>query len=375
MIVSRYSNSKSTSSSPIFPRNLLSEGVDTTQKQREERNLLKWQEDAEKLRQERSAIEEQITQIEDQATQVRNKKKEFLGKIQKVQMSQDKLRKKEKDLETLKNRKVDLVAERSKFKANVDKMVAKLLKLNESRVEALIEYKEKKILSILGRQKLQVFEASTGNVDEEIRKIESEISVTMGLADRIRDRLNEAQKRCKFLEGEVLKLTEGVLPSSPKFKNKAEFQALSNDIDELQNEMADLQGRIECMRGVDPQVIVDYEERIKLIENLEKQLSTETNRLIKMEDELEQLHNVWYPEIGKIIETINRKFSDLFQLMGFVGQVELLEKEKVRMCWKFSYCLPSDENLRGFILLKVLKENLTQTPTEGFVWGMTVELW
>lgn len=327
--MSRYSKGKSTASAEIYPRNLLSVGVDNSLKEKEERNLAKWQQDAQKLREERSAVEQEITQIEEQGNEIRNKKKEIQGKLQKLQMSQEKLRKKERNLETLRNRKVDIEAERKKFKGNVDRIVAKLLKVNDQRVDTLVEYKQNQIQSVLGKQKLQIFDSSTGNVDEEIRKIESEIATTSSLAERIRERFNEAKKRCKSIENELLKLTNGVLPSDPKFKSKNEFQALSDDIEELQNEMADLQGRIECMRGVDPQVIVDYEERIKLIVNLEKQLSSEANRLVKMEEELNTLHDIWYPEIEKMIEVINQKFSNFFQLMGFVGQVELLQKEKV----------------------------------------------
>lgn len=328
--MSRYSKAKSTSSSQIYPRNMLSEGVDVTSKEREERNLAKWQQDSEKLRAERVAVEQEMNQNEEKATAVRNRKKEIQGKFQKILMSQEKLTKKEKELETLKNRKIDLDEERKRFKQNVDALIAKLVKVNDGRVNCLIEYKKNKIQHILGKKKLHVFDSSTGNVEEEIRKVENEIGVTTQLAERVRLTFNEVKARSKKAETEALNLTDGLAPDHPKFKYKKDFEKLSDDIEVLLNKIAELQGRIECSRGIDPRIATEYETRTKAIEDLEKQLENEGTRLARLGEQLNSFHEKWLPEVERFIDIINRKFSNFFQMMGFVGQVELIHKEKVR---------------------------------------------
>lgn len=89
------------------------------------------------------------------------------------------------------------------------------------------------------------------------------------------------------------------------------------------------QGRIDCIQGVDPRIIKEYEERGAEIKELEEQLGNEKKRLEKLEKEMGQLHDVWYPTIQGIVQTINTNFSNFFNKMGFVGEVELTRKEEV----------------------------------------------
>lgn len=80
--VSRYSNAKSTSSSVIQDRNILFVGVDNRLKEREERNLEKWQRDAQQKQAAKAAIEAEIGRSEEQVAEVRNEKNQIQKKIQ-----------------------------------------------------------------------------------------------------------------------------------------------------------------------------------------------------------------------------------------------------------------------------------------------------
>lgn len=327
--ISNYTNAKSTSSSYIQDRNILFVGVDTRLKDREEKNLAKWEHDAQEKQNAKAEIEAEIGRAEQQMTEIRNEKNQIYHKVQTVKMNGEKLRKKEAEFEKFKNRKTNVDEERQKFKDKVDNLVDKLLKVNDRRVQVLLEIKNNHILRVKGQKKMQIFEASTGNVDEEIRKIENEIQGTSSLLGKVKDKHDEALRRLKEIETKALQLSDGKSPSHRNFKYKKEFKEFPNTAEKLIEMIEEMQGRIDCTRGVDPKTVAEFEQRKKEIEQMEHQLKNENNRLQKLEDDLKNLHETWYPAIQSVIQTINQNFSNFFNKMGFVGEVEMIRKEEV----------------------------------------------
>lgn len=326
--VSKYSNKKSTSSSMIEDRHLLNVAVDQQQTEHEKRNLQKWNRDKAEKQKARSTLETGIDQNEKEIGEIRIEKQELQKMANHVRLCTEKLRKKQAEFNTLKNRKIDVQEERTKFKRAVDGLIAKMTEVNEKRADLLSQLKTLIVQRILAQKKLEVFEGTTGNVDDEIRRLENEIDISNGLYTRIKEKLDNLKQRAKNLENTALKLTDGVAPNDSKFKFKANFEKLPDTTAQLQNDIDEMQGRIDCMKGVDPRVVIEFEERKKAIEELEANLLNENHMLKKMEAELAKLHDLWYPAIRSVVETINGKFSKFFNLMGFVGEVELVHKEE-----------------------------------------------
>lgn len=327
--VSKYSNSKFTSSSAIQSRNMLHVGVDKRLREREESNLAKWQCEMQTKQAERAKFQEAIQKVEEEVRGFRIEKKAVQQKVQKVKICEDKLRKKQAELENLKNRNIDVEKERKNFKNLVDSLITRLMKVNEKRVDLLVNHKNFEHEKILAQKKLEVFETGTGNLDEQIDQIQREINNTRQLYDRVKVSYDATKNRYKAKEVEALKLTDGLPPTDKKFKYHKQFAKIPDNLEELQNKVEDIQGRIECIQGVDPRVITEYEERSKAIEDLTNQLANEKNRLEKLEKDLQELHEKWYPAIQEIVETINANFSNFFNKMGFVGEIELTRKEEV----------------------------------------------
>lgn len=327
--VSRYSNAKSTSSSMIYARNLLNVAVDHRLIEREQRNLINWKRDAQAQHTARDQLEDKMKENENQILEIRNTKKEFLKKINHVRMCGEKVRKKEVELQNLKNRNINVEAEREKFKILVHSLVVKLFEVNKKRVDALSDLREHDLKRDSARKKLQIFEESTGNLDDQIFAIQREIENTRTLYDRVKVTFDATKNRYNTKEKEALKLTDNFAPSHPNFKYKLQFEKLPNELEELQNQIEELQGRIECIPGVDPRILIEFEERGKAIEDLEHKLMNEKNHLQKLEEDLNNLHEQWYPAIQNVVQTINQNFSDFFNKMGFVGEVELTRKEEV----------------------------------------------
>lgn len=340
--ISQYSNAKSISSTVIQDRNILNIGVDPRQKEHEEKNLLKWKNEEKKTLVARGAIENEIREHENEMKKIRDAKNALITKQKNLSMSADKLRRKEAELDAFKNNKINVEKEREKFKGLVAALMGKMMKIVDKEIETLAEYKTFQVQRYVATKKLAVFETSTGNLDEEIRKMQNEISATTSLCERIKLRHADMNNTRKHYEDRLLKLTDGVLPTHPKFSLKAEFNALDQTTaEELTAEIEDCQGRINCIVGIDQNLITEYETRKKEIEEQEIQLANEQGRMEKLESEMEKLHEKWYPAIKQVVEKINEKFSNFFNLMGFVGEVDMTHKEEVT----------SAVNLKGRFLL------------------------
>jgi structural maintenance of chromosomes protein 5 len=198
----------------------------------------------------------------------------------------------------------------------------------------LFNYKTSAVQRSLATKKLQVFENSTGNVDEAIRLQQRQIEDKRNLYEIVKRTYDSIKQRIAGQEKEALELTDGLPPEHKKFKYKAKFEKLPDTSAELQNQIEEHQGRIDCIQGVDPRIVQEYEDRGAEIKVLEEQLANEKKRLEKMEEEIQELHEVWHPAIEGIVQSINTNFSSFFNKMGFVGEVEMMRKEEVSgRCW------------------------------------------
>lgn len=283
---------------------------------------------AQNFKSQRSELQKQIQGIEGNVGEIRNQKNLVLSKVRDLKACRDKLQKREAELVKLKDAKIDVDEERRKSKKIIDDIVDNLLKNNAKVIKNLEVYKNCCISKSLAKKKLRVFDESTGNVDEQIEELRRDISRIQDTLGRAGGVAETCKKRMDAKKHDALAMTDGYSPQDEHFKYAKVFVKLSNDIHDLQDKIDEMQGRIECIRGVDPQIMAEYEERKDAIEELKHQLATEHDRAIQLEDDLQALHDRWYPEIQRIVASINANFSNFFAKMGFVGEVELIRKEE-----------------------------------------------
>lgn len=281
---------------------------------------------AEQLKNNRSQFQRSIESLEKDCEIIRNQKNELVLKERKVKQMAGKIQTREGDLVTLKNRKVDVNAERQKYTDSNDEQVKKLLKAIANIAKSLNDYNKSMIIRELAKKKLQIFDDSTGNVDKQIEEIQREIIRVTDTVNRAKTVHANLNHRMGVQEREALALTDNIPPTSSRFPYKKMFEKLANTIDELQDKIDEMHGRIECIRGVDPKIVEEYELRKDTIEALRKNLESEQSRADALENQMQELHDQWYPEIQRIVNSINTNFSQFFAKMGFVGEVELIRK-------------------------------------------------
>lgn len=278
------------------------------------------------MRNNRTQFQRSIEGLEKECEEVRHQRNELVQKERKIKQMAAKIQTREADLVKLKSRKVDLPAERQKHNDSNDELIKKLLKATSNVAKGLNDYNKSMITRELAKKKLQVFDDSTGNVDKQIEEIQREIIRIIDTVSRARLIHENLKHRLRGQEREALELTENCPPTSANFPYKNKFAKLPNTIEELQDRIDEMQGRIECIRGIDPKIVEEYEQRKDTIDTIRANLAEEQNRAAAMENQMQQLHDQWYPEIQRIVNSINHNFSNFFAKMGFVGEVELIRK-------------------------------------------------
>lgn len=326
--ISKYSGHKSTLSNEIHTSNMMNVGVDEQMKIHEENNLAKWQAEADKKRGEMEVIQHDITKFESTINQIKLVKSGHMKVLNNVQHTKEKLRRKEIELENLINKKVDVDMEKRKFKEKVDGFAQNKFKICENQISKLVEFKDNSLKKVLALKKLQLFDAVTGNVDERIDVIKREIEMNKTLFNRVKATYDTTKEQIDSKKSEAMKLTQGLNPTNPNYKYKEKFAELSNEIEDLRDQIRDFQGRIDCLVGVDPAVVREYEDRLKEIKIIENQMANDMLNLNNIELTIKDLHEQWYPQISKVVQDINRHFTDFFSKMGFAGEVELIRKEE-----------------------------------------------
>lgn len=286
------------------------------------------QQSADNLRAERAQMENQMKEIESQRDEVRAEKTEALSKTRAVSSMESAINRKQKELENLTRQRIDIQAERRKIREKNDLLVEKLLKAVAVVNERLMTHKECTTKRELAKKKLRVFDDSTGNVDDKIDEVKRNIRELEYALDNAKRDSHAYETRMISKRREALDLTDNIDQSAKNFPYKKKFEKLPQTVEELEDKILEMQGRIECIRGVDPAIVEEYERRKETIERLNDDLHNEQARAMALENELKNLHQTWYPQITSVVNSINENFSNFFAKMGFVGEVELVHKEE-----------------------------------------------
>lgn len=203
------------------------------------------------------------------------------------------------------------------------------MKTHDSKIKSLQEYKEQFISKSLNQKKLEIFDTTNGNIESEIRAAEGDIERLIQTQNKIKSSMEQIKLKCRNKRTEAKNLTENIAPNHADFAYTELFKTLPNCLEELQTEIDDLQGRIDCMgSGIDRSVFVDYEKQLKEIETLNAKILDGQSSSEQLETDISNLHKVWYPEITNVVDTINKKFGNFMNKMGFVGEVEIVRNNE-----------------------------------------------
>ncbi|NP_001413081.1 structural maintenance of chromosomes protein 5 isoform 4 [Mus musculus] len=102
------------------------------------------------------------------------------------------------------------------------------------------------------------------------------------------------------------------------------FQDLPNTLDEIDALLTEERSRASCFTGLNPSVVVEeYSKREVEIQQLTEELQGKKVELDEYRENISQVKERWLNPLKELVEKINEKFSNFFSSMQCAGEVDL----------------------------------------------------
>lgn len=226
-------------------------------------------------------------------------------------------------LNQVESQKVDLIAEaknkfmqltdclnsRTSIYKNYVEQMTKLVNLNKDKV--IIAYTVLKL-----QTELHNIQRDMQNYELKKRDIQAEIENAKIRQEQVHDEAKSLLKSACELCG-----IRSEKDLSNEFKEK--FSQLPDNMDEIQAKINEIEVRSQCTHDVDKQVIDDFNERTKKIEQLRKECAKREAKLVSHKNNYEELKNSWFNQVEQMISVISEKFTELFRIINCLGEVVL----------------------------------------------------
>ena len=98
-------------------------------------------------------------------------------------------------------------------------------------------------------------------------------------------------------------------------------------IEDLENEIAAVQSRLELMAEGNPNAIRAYENREREIEETQRKLGEIAEQQRTTKDQLKEIREQWEPQLDELVKKISDGFSHNFAQINCAGQVSVHKDE------------------------------------------------
>ncbi|XP_053684572.1 structural maintenance of chromosomes protein 5 [Sabethes cyaneus] len=325
---SRYTGDKSSRCDDLHKLDLLNKNVDPEVLEERKRVLQRLMRESDKIRNHRNQIEDQIKTIQDQSSELSSERRKLEEKYNSYQQLKIKTKRAEQKCADLTARLIDVSQEKVKFKEACKRAIDDLLNMQRKKISVMDQYVMATVKHEAYKVKLKIFLDKNAELESEIRSAEDAVDSAKKAHELVSRKFDDLKDRLKRKQTFAKSLTNNVTPSNDQFPYKKQFEKLPDQLEELANHMDELQARIDCMAQANGNILEEYETRCKQIEKLREEIQRTSKSTSSLEAEMQKLHDVWYPEISKVVQTINENFTRFMGTMGFAGEVEITRKDE-----------------------------------------------
>ncbi|TDZ51693.1 Structural maintenance of chromosomes protein 5 [Colletotrichum trifolii] len=298
---------------------------------------------------EKAEIRRQLNEVEAEFQALKEQ-----NTVAKEQMAQLHERRKEihEDLKMLKERKNELQKAYNAWQGIPIKLEAEKKALEQKRIEveeakgAIQELGFDADRAYLNKAKatLQhhaalaaIREAQESLLEAQIREIEAKSDV-QGLKVRNNDLMQQLEverqhivalgeesqqlrQRAEAAQGKVATLFHD--NPNPERRELLEQLAKGKTLEDIDNEVAAEEGKIELIHVSNPGALREFEKRAREIEKLRQRMETSTNKLEDLDNQIQDIHARWEPKLDELISKINDAFSYNFEQINCAGEVRV----------------------------------------------------
>ncbi|XP_050356467.1 structural maintenance of chromosomes protein 5 [Nymphalis io] len=321
---SAYSREVSCTTFEVRPARLLANTLDVDQISAVETELKTLEQEKKEKQNQLNNLQNRLTTLEAQEQQLNPEKIEIENTIGKIRNLSAFIRIQEKKTNELANeRPVDINREKLVCKAKQKEAVMKQCTLHEELLKIFKKihqnYFKMKILTM----KLEMTRVKINEYKSKFRKSESELEE---LKERVQSKEMQIQQltlKVNECITQIKRICNNKLPNDPDFPYAVQFDALPMDLIQLQAHHSELETRMNAINPGDTQIIKEYEAKEKEIAELEEQETKIQNKIIKMQNFINQLKNQWLTDVQQLIHNINVNFTEMFKRVDCAGEVKL----------------------------------------------------
>lgn len=158
--------------------------------------------------------------------------------------------------------------------------------------------------------------------------------------NQIKETYNNVKGQAKAVLQKAKGMSNGYTPDDRGFDEfRTNYDTLSCDLKELQIEKDQLLARIDCLNTADNNELREFEERLRLIEQLQNEIEQSHGELNQFATNMERLEQEWLVPLRQLIDEINLRFAAAFERMGCAGEVSLSTGINVKEYSEYGLCI------------------------------------
>ncbi|QDZ24513.1 structural maintenance of chromosomes protein 5 [Chloropicon primus] len=321
---SRYDGHESLRTNAVRPSRLLVQGGGQGDQAQERADL---QREKDQQMKELGSIEREIEELE--------------SKLAELDASIDSHDKEKKKLLGLKNQSAKKIKAIKMAQTNKSRILAKL-KLKSYTAEEEAELASERVKSVrkTARSAISCVKAFSVLADKHFASVplhmEQEVAQENIMADRITLRHHKEEANVAALtvdkvqtlfelDRAKLKKAKEEAEASQKLtdESRSQFDKYPSKKEELEEVIIKLQSKINALAISDPNILEEYEQVTKAIDEVQATLLSNEEDYNNFETNLRKKEEAWLNPLQDVVKRVNEKFTSLFADLGFVGEVRL----------------------------------------------------
>ncbi|KAJ3569358.1 hypothetical protein NPX13_g6112 [Xylaria arbuscula] len=176
---------------------------------------------------------------------------------------------------------------------------------------------EAQIRFIEARSDVKALEERNEEIRQRLEDEKTEIRNAKADADRLRAEAEVARDE----------VSEAVADNPDQLPYLNELAA-GKTVEDLGNDIAAENSKLEYVHAVDPAVLRQFQKRAQEIQNLTQQKEELTARFESLSQKIDELRQKWEPRVDALIAKINDAFAYNFEQINCAGQVDIYKDEE-----------------------------------------------
>lgn len=337
---SKYSGQKSTRQVEVYSDHGLSHSLDVVRLENLKSEINNFRKVSQNYETQIETYQGQMGKLNEKINVLHGKIEDLKRERQCLQAIKSRIQATERQVQDMQRNKKNPDEIREQSRRAIKEMVKGMQGVQESIKTEFKNLSDQIIRSLLRSVKIEECRKKLAYLENKASDNQSRCREAEDTLNSVRDRYTEVMSRAKSLMNKAKGLSEGFTPADDGFDEfRAEYDRLSNDIEELKGQKDQYLSRIACLNTADDGEMQEYEERLQEIQNLTEKIETSTAELEKVATQMDKVQEEWLTPLKRLVDEINLKFASAFERMGCAGEISVSTGDNDKDFSQYGLCI------------------------------------